>query len=65
MLYELNVTYDLANHFQEFHKEEQEKKKHSCKVRSNNEQCRYHLKAHTFQSDLAGEMQKLNVDYTF
>lgn len=27
MLYELNVTYDLANHFQEFHKEEQEKKK--------------------------------------
>lgn len=26
MLYELNVTSDLANHFQEFHKEEQEKK---------------------------------------
>lgn len=25
MLYELNVTYDLANHFQEFHKEEQKK----------------------------------------
>lgn len=24
-LYELNITYDLAEHFQEFHKEEQKK----------------------------------------
>lgn len=35
------------------------------KVSSSNEQCCYPLKVHTLQSALAGEMQKLHVDYTF